>query len=267
MVHFLKYTFKNGFLALTNKYYRTFLRFLFLKGGKKRYQPCKVSFQGYKFEIPDALSFVWQYKEIFVDRSYEFKTSGIPSVILDCGANVGLSALFFSIHYPQAKIIAFEADPVIAGYLTANLERNGVQNVTVITKAAWINENDLEFGSEGADGGSIHSSSGKKVKIKAARLKDVIESYPSIDMLKMDIEGAEREVLDDCKSVLHKVKNIFVEYHDYFEQPQYLSNICSILESHGFRYYVSSPHLKRLPMQSSGKTQGMDLQLNIFAHR
>ena len=267
MIHFLKYTFKNSFLFLTNRYYRTFLKLFLFKAGKKRYKPCKVSFQGYDFDIPDALSFVWQYKEIFVDRAYEFKSSRNAAIILDCGANVGLSALFFRIHYPEAKIIAFEADPDIAAYLIDNLKRNDIRNVNVIAKAVWINDNDLEFGSEGADGGSIHTSGGKKVTIKATRLKDVIDGYESIDMLKMDIEGAEREVLDDCSQVLGKVKNIFVEYHDYFENPQYLSDLTSILELNGFRYYISSPHLKWLPMQPQASQKGMDLQLNIFAHK
>lgn len=267
MIHFFKYIFKNCYLAFTSKYYRTFLKLLLVEGGRKRYKPCKVSFQGFHFEIPDGLSFAWQYKEIFVDRSYQFQSSGNAAVIIDCGANVGLSALFFSIHYPEAKIIAYEADPGIANFLKSNIERNKIKNVTVVAKAAWINDNDLEFGSEGADGGSIHSEGGKKVSIKAERLKDVIGNFQSVDMLKMDIEGAEREVLNDCREVLGKVKNIFIEYHDYLEDTQYLSEIISILESNGFRYRITSLPAKGLPMFPPVKKKGMDLQLNIFARK
>ena len=236
-----------------------------MKGNKKRYKLCRISIDGYEFKIPDALSFIWQYKEIFVDKSYEFRTDVNNPVIIDCGANVGMSALFFGTEYPGATVIAFEADPIISNYLNNNIIKNKIDNVQVINKAVWINNGDLEFASEGSDGGSVHSLSGKKIKIKSIRLKEIIESYTSVDMLKMDIEGAEREVINDCKDVLHKVKNIFIEYHDFFNERQYLSRLTSILEENGFRYYISATHSKKKPMQPVPKRKGMDLQLNIFA--
>jgi len=265
MILFLKYTFKNSYRFLTDKSYRTFLRLLITKGNKRRYEPCRISIHGYEFKIPDALSFVWQYKEIFVDKSYEFKTAVNNPIIIDCGANVGMSALFFSKRYPGATVVAFEADPVISNYLKDNIEKNKISNVQVINKAVWINNEELEFGSEGSDGGSIHSLSGKKIKIKSIRLKEVIESYISVDMLKMDIEGAEREVINDCIDVLHKVKNIFIEYHDFFTDAQYLSRLTAALEENEFRYFISATHSKKTPMQPDLNGKGMDLQLNIFA--
>lgn len=273
MIHLLKYIFKCVIYFFTvreyrnNKRFRTFLKLQFVTANKKRYEPCTVSFDGYIFEIPDILSFLWQYKEIFVDRSYEFNSSGKSKIILDCGANVGLSALFFSIHYPASEIIAFEADPEIAKYLNGNLQRNNISNVKVISKAVWISNDNLEFSADGADGGSVHSPSANKIKVQSVRLKDVIDSYQSVDMLKVDIEGTEREVMNDCKDVLNKVENIFVEYHDFTNDKQYLSQLISILESNSFRYYISGAQGRKLPMQPDSKTNVMDLQLNIFAHK
>ncbi|MCX6291572.1 MAG: FkbM family methyltransferase [Bacteroidetes bacterium] len=273
MFHFIKYFFKIIFLLFTSrafrsdKYFRTFVWLQVKYGKRQRYEVCPVSFNGYHFDVPDVVSFLWQYKEIFVDRCYEFQFSGDEKIILDCGANIGLSALFFSIHYPAAEIIAYEADPYVMNYLTVNMQNNEIKNVKTVNCAVWNKNDSLSFGSEGADGGSVYHSSSKKVLVKAIRLKEVIDSYPEIDMLKMDIEGSERDVLIDCKEVMYKVKNLFVEYHDYSDGTQYLSELVSVLESGGFRYYVYNPAFRKWPMQKPAVHKGMDLQLNIFANK
>jgi hypothetical protein len=63
------------------------------------------------------------------------------------------------------------------------------------------------------------------------------------------------------------VQNIFVEYHDFTNEKQYLSQVTSLLESNGFRYFVLNAQDRKFPMQSESKTGTMDLQLNIFAQK
>ena len=65
------------------------------------------------FKFHDGKNFVSTYKELFIDRIYQFQPSNTDRIILDCGANMGLSVLFFAINYPEHKIIAFEPDPAI----------------------------------------------------------------------------------------------------------------------------------------------------------
>src|SRR5436190_2156369 len=69
----------------------------------------------------DARSLAHQFAEIFVDRGYEITGLGTTPRIIDCGGNIGLSTIWFRLHYPGAVITVFEADPNIAEMLTWNL--------------------------------------------------------------------------------------------------------------------------------------------------
>jgi hypothetical protein len=88
-------------------------------------------------------------------------------------------------------------------------------------------------------------------------------------MLKMDIEGAEIEVLKDCYGSLSNVRNLFVEFHCYVGQPQRLSEITKVLEAAGFRYFIMQPENRSRPFlnKTNKFNSEMDLQLNIFAYR
>jgi len=225
-----------------------------------------VRFLNYIFDVPDLPSFIWQFKEIFVDEIYNFETIETEPVIYDCGANIGMSIIHFKKLYPNSRIKAFEADPIIKGYLQNNLKRNNINDVEVINSAAWIDYNGVEFSIEGADGGSIYGNA-NKIKVPSIRLKDFIEKEIRIDMLKVDIEGSEYEVLNDCKDSLSCVKNIFIEYHSWNNNNQRLSEILSILENNGFRYYIENVTKRTCPFINRAEQNPMDLQLNIFGYK
>jgi FkbM family methyltransferase len=237
-------------------------------GGYERYKLLKdIRFLDFRFDVPDLVSFVWQFKELFVDEIYKFDSKNKEHIIYDCGANIGMSCLYFKKLYPNAKIKAFEADLKIANILKENLRKNDIlKNVEIINSAVWIDENGLEFSSEGADGGSIYGND-NKVKISSIRLKDFLEKEKKIDMLKMDIEGAEYDVLKDCQDSLKNVENLFVEYHSWNNDDQKLSEILDIFEKNNFRYYVESLTKRKYPFINKGESENMDLQLNIFGVR
>ena len=68
---------------------------------------------GKPFRIPDGPSFYAGYREIFIQELYRFETSNPAPVIIDCGANCGLSVVYFKQLFPAAKIVAVEADPIV----------------------------------------------------------------------------------------------------------------------------------------------------------
>lgn len=253
---------------VTNSNERVFFRLSLRYGNSERYKPIDINFLRYKFSIPDALSFIWQFKEIFVEEYYRFETNSSTPVIYDCGANVGASCAFFKWIYPHSKIVAFEPNPKIADYLLRNIKNNSLENIQVIKKAVWTTNNGLELGLEDADGSSIHLEK-NKTKVESIQLKDYLVKEEMVDMLKMDIEGAEIEVLKDCKGSLSNVNNIFVEFHSYSNEPQRLSELIDVLESAGFRYFVMQPENRVSPLINhyNKSNPGMDLQLNIFAYR
>jgi len=264
----LKILFKEFYHLLRSKNGRRFLWLAFRIGGKTRFQPQRLKFARFKLQIVDSLSFIWQVKEIFVDEAYCFSTKSSTPIIYDCGANVGTSCLYFKQLYPQAQIKALEADAKIASILKTNLQTNYLDDVEVIAKAVWKDNQGIEIALEGADGASIFGNTNKQ-KIPSIRLKDLLAQEKHIDLLKMDIEGAEVEVIKDCADELAKIQHIFIEYHSYRNHTQDLSQILEILENQGFQYFIQNEQSLRSPLVNhfQDKNQLMTLQLNIFAHK
>lgn len=265
---FFKIIFKEIYHLFRKKHGRKFLWLAWRYGRKPRYQAVQINVSKFLLEVPDALSFIWQYKEIFVDESYGFLSETEQPYILDCGANLGLSCLYFKQIYPEAKIIAFEADPKIAKVLRKNLENNHAEDIEVIAQAVWSHPEGVAMHLAGADVSSVHGK-GEKVAVPSIRLKDYLVEASQVDMLKIDIEGAELEVVQDCRGELQKVKNLFVEYHSFSGEKQNLHKLLAILTENQFRYYIVHPFPKEAPLLNRLERQGqtMDLQLNIHAYR
>jgi len=248
------------------KEYRTLLLLGLKYGRTRRYTKREVKFNGQTFTVADFQSFFWQYKQIYVDKCYQFSTSSKEPVIIDCGANVGLSALFFAQSFPKAKILAYEADANIHQCLSANVKQ--LHNVEAIHKAIWTNNDGVQFSAEGADGGSVSiADSARTINVPSVSLSDVLAQHTTIAMLKMDIEGAEVEVIRSAKNDLHKCENIFIEYHSFNGQPQYLHELLSILANNNFRYYVKEEVVLSQPFVTKGNKGNMDMQINIFAYK
>lgn len=232
---------------------------------KPRFIQETIQFKNHNFIIPDAPSFAYQVKDIFIDNLYKFKTNSIEPIIYDCGSNIGVSILFFKELFPNSKIKAFEADVNIYKILLESI--NYIDGLEVFNNAIWINNSNISFNSEGADGGSIINNFENKQNVKAVRLKDIIQKEENIDFLKIDIEGAEYEVVKDCKIELKKVSNIFVEYHSILNTKQNLGEILTILSDAGFRYHLSNlSHQPNIYIQRN-IWNNMDLQVNIFGYR
>ena len=100
------------------------------------------------------------------------------------------------------------------------------------------------------------------------RLKELLEKETEIDLLKIDIEGAEVEVLNDCVENFHRVKLLFVEYHSFTNEEQKLDDLLGVLKKAGFRYYINSiGGSSKNYFLNRADNNGFDLQLNIYACR
>ncbi len=268
MILFLKRTFKQLHFFLTHRRQRIFMWLLLRYSGRKRFDPLAIHTDGMHFSLPDAASFVWQYKDIFTDENYLFHTQTPEPIILDCGANVGSSVMYFKHLYPNSQVIAYEADPLIARYLEQNVASNKLTGVQIVNKALWIHNQGIKMASEGADGGGIFAQ-GQKQQLPSVRLRNELEKYTHIDMLKIDIEGAEYEVLADCADRLEHVAHLFIEFHSYMGESQRLAEILTIVTKAGFRYFIRHEADRMQPFvnRMNRSNPAMDLQLNIFAYR
>ncbi len=203
-------------------------------------------------------------KEIFVDEIYKQNLSSMPYII-DCGAHIGLSIIYLKHLFPQATIIAFEPDENNFELLKNNIKNFGFEKVEVRQEAVWIENATIQFASEGSMTSHISDNNPEKtIPVKAIRLKDYI--CKPVDFLKIDIEGAEYQVMIDISDRLHFVNHLFLEYHGTFEQNTELTQIFELLVEKGFKYYIKeATSVYNWPLYPS-KKQGMlyDVQLNIF---
>ncbi|MFC1843564.1 FkbM family methyltransferase [Thermodesulfobacteriota bacterium] len=232
-----------------------------------RFKELTLQIGEYKISTPDSASLLSAYKEIFLKKTYQFKTKKSKPYIIDVGANIGLSVLFFKKTFPSAEIIAIEADPHIFQYLQTNIHNNGFTDVELINKAAWHKETIIKFSSEGADAGRIaYDGDTNLVSVPAFDISSLLINR-SVDMLKIDIEGAENNVLKACRAHLQNVDNIIVEYHSKVEEEQQLDSILALLRDTGFRFQIHSINSNPQPLVTTKIPYGFDLQLNIFAWR
>ena len=141
--------------------------------------------------------------------------------ILDCGANVGLASLFFKRRCPSARITAYEADPALFKILAPISTPTAPRTWKPSTRLCGRRTDACTFRADGSDSGMIGTLSGAvggtAVDVPSLRLRDLIERDANgrIDLLKLDIEGAEDAVLADCEPVLHRVGAIVLDLHEF----------------------------------------------------
>jgi FkbM family methyltransferase len=195
----------------------------------------------YHLRYSDLMSFCPQWEDIFIKRTLAFGSRSASPRILDCGANVGLASLYFRREYPGARITAFEADPALFAILDANLKANGAANIETRHAALWTSTGTLSFQCEGSDSGMIGSLpgavAGRAMTVPSLRLRDVLAEGP-IDLLKLDIEGAEDAVLADCEPLLGNVHALVMDLHEFDPAIRQAPRVLELLTRAGFRYAV-----------------------------
>jgi FkbM family methyltransferase len=230
-----------------------------------------VKFKGNKLHYTDNVALLGMLDEIYLNKNYLFRSEKKNPVIIDCGANVGIGVLYIKEIFPESKVIAIEADPLVFNSLEKNVRSFKLSNITCLNNAVWINENELTFQSDNRWGGFVGEDSesindNNSFKVKGINLNTLITE--DIDLLKLDIEGAETDVLLDAKEKIVKhVQNIFFEWHSINGQEQRLGDILSYFAKNGFRYHIREASKKKSPFMEKRENVRMDSQLDCFLYK
>jgi FkbM family methyltransferase len=161
------------------------------------------------------------YAEILRGGQYDFQLPFSPKIIVDAGANIGMASIFFALRYPGAKVIAVEAEPSNFAVLARNVRP--YPTIIPVHAALWnrdggisVSEPDPATGAYGKWGFVTHEGAG--VRVRAITLRTLMREMQitAVDLLKIDIEGAEKEVFESC-DWMENIGCLMVELHDRFK--------------------------------------------------
>lgn len=179
------------------------------------------------FQLRYGSSDMPTYEQVFVNREYDFSTSREPRTIVDAGANIGLASIYFAERFPSANIFAIEPEASNYELLKANVA--SYRTVTPIRAALWGESQDLDVVDPGLGKWAFKAMNpwGPLDGIPTVQTNQRVPGItvdglmarcglPRIDILKIDIEGAEVEVFRSSSTWLEKVECIIVELHDRY---------------------------------------------------
>jgi FkbM family methyltransferase len=163
--------------------------------------------------------------------------------IIDAGANIGLTSLYFKMIFKNALVLALEPNTDSYSLLKINTFLNKFKNIRSLQKAVWHTTKALVPNTEFRDGkewsfavseSDINDTNPKLFGISISDLME-ISKLNEIDILKIDIEGAEFEVFNGKLDFLEKTKYIAIEIHPEKGDPIF---IYKILDKMGFIHFT-----------------------------
>lgn len=157
--------------------------------------------------------------QVFIDREHDVKwPKSDVAVIIDAGANVGYSSVFFASQYPSATVIAIEPEPGNYRQLVENTK--AYSNVKPVNAALLNEPGRVSISDPTAEEWAFRVDGSKKggVDVEAVAIPQLLHRFglTHVDILKIDVEGSEIEIFDTgSASWLNKVDNLMIELHDY----------------------------------------------------
>jgi FkbM family methyltransferase len=164
---------------------------------------------------------IFCFQKVLMHREYESPFSANPEtkLIVDAGANTGFATNYYAATFPNARVVAIEPEAGNVKILKNNCE--GLPNVTIYETALWPTSGRIEltdpgFGSWAYSVKDERSSVGIG-SVETSTIDEILQQHGGhIDILKLDIEGAEFDLMKSNPSWLNRVDTIVVELHDRF---------------------------------------------------
>ena len=192
---------------------------------------------------------------LFFFGEYEKDTNRIlerfvsnEDIVIEAGANIGSETLLLGKLCPKGKVYAFEPAPQVYGYLQFNIGLNHLLNIHSYQMALGEKEKDIEFyllpehfPNQGMSSKIRHTQAEKKIIVRQTTINRFVEEHniQRLELIKMDIQGAEYSVLEGAENVIRKFKpNILLEASESYSD---LTEIFKYLEKFGYLVYLITP--------------------------
>src|SRR5579872_4805898 len=197
---------------------------LIVAGGAEPPPLLTRTIDGLTFSFVNESDFDLLYNEIFKVSEYKFSARTASPLILDCGANIGMSVLYFKKLYPRARVIAFEPNPETFKLLERNVQQNHLRDVQLVNAAVGGSDGEMAFYVNDdptfwslSDTGIANSYAGpagwKTITVPQVRLSSYMTG--PVNYLKLDIEGMEEIVLREIEERIDTIAEIRMEFHSH----------------------------------------------------
>lgn len=167
--------------------------------------------------------FSYLKREIFSKHCYFVDLEKDNPTIIDAGAHIGMATLYFMQQFPNAHVISIEANPLLIPVLEENVWQNRLEDFVEVHNIALSDKDEdailyIDPDDEWHSTGSLYTTTHeyhklpyKKISVPGKPLSHFLQ-HP-VDILKLDIEGAEFKVLKAAKKHLQNIDTILLEYH------------------------------------------------------
>ncbi|MGC4100320.1 FkbM family methyltransferase [Ferruginibacter sp.] len=201
----------------------------------------KFKFDGYKIAFSKSAMCL----NLFMDprdREEEGKFLkdflNIDDIVIDAGANIGTITIPASLICSKGRVISIEAHPITYGFLKENIALNNIKNVVTINKALGNKDGYVNFSDVSSDDQNKITTNSEGMEVPATTLDNLLVEYNinEIALLKIDVEGFEKFVLEGAGKSLDKTNTVYFEvWQKSFEYYNYsFTDIFTILKEKGF---------------------------------
>lgn len=187
------------------------------------------------------------FREIFVEGEYEIVSELLGSetkpTVLDLGANVGLFSVFVFSRFPLARVVSVEPSSTTFKILVRNSEMNPSLRWEYRWSAVDDQDGIVQFQNAPVSTASRMADTGDE-EVPASTLSSIITGadLETVDLLKLDVEGAEKKALKGAGDVVRRVRNLLVEVHPEVD----FDAFCGLLAA-------AFPHVYRIRRSGSSK--------------
>lgn len=166
------------------------------------------------------------YKQVFEKKEYAFEVSRQPRTIVDIGANIGLASIYFANEFPEARIFAVEPD--LSNFQLLQNNTAPYRQITPILGAVWNENIELQIVDPGtgkwgfiAQRTDVKNGQPGKMheRVRGLTMPCLLQEVgiDQVDILKVDIEGSEKELFGGRLDWINRVDAIIIETHDWLK--------------------------------------------------
>ncbi len=219
---------------------------LYINRKLKKTSVVKFPFLTYPVEIrgQKTRSDLTMFDQIFYSKEYDVHVPINPTIIVDLGANVGFGSIYFANRFPNSSI--FSLEPNVENYAVACNNVKHYRNIKMVYGAIWNTSEEIHVVDKGFGEASFIIEQGAGANnIQAYTIKKVMDTMKTeyIDILKIDIEGSEKEIFETgFEDWLPFSKIIIIETHDRFKKGSSKA-VLNAISSYNFSLEISGENL------------------------